>query len=828
MFELPQISQPGAPRFVVRFCDAVIKWALLGLTFLVPLFFLPWTTETSEINKQLLLFVGVAVAALAWLGKMLAERRFEYRRTIVNVIVLLFLAVYGASAWASQSVYMSLAGDFGQEQSGFFTVLALAILYFVAVNNIRAEKSIKWMLGAMVLSGFAVGLFGLLQGLGLFIMPYGFAKSASFNTIGTAASLGIYMAFIVALISGALLYGHGQKGKASRLDIAIKVFMVATAVLALYLVAVLDYWPITVCLLVSSALVIAYAFLHAKSLSGLGGIMLPIAAVIVSLMLLLVRFPLTLGYPAEVMPSMKASVGITMKTLGEHPFFGSGPGTFIFDYAKHRPSEINSTAFWNIRFDRASTSFMTMLATIGLLGALTWLMVPLILLGSAMRKLLRSDEQTWHILIGMFSSWFLLTLAKFLYSSTLSLEFMFWVMMAMLVVVHKHDFFSVRFERSPRAAMAVSFLFILGLVFVLSGLFVEGQRYAAEVAYARSIQIEQDSQDTDAVINGIVDANKLNPRNDVYVRNLSLALLLKANEILEAPLGIERQEGESDEDFTARQRSVVSERLQEASSLTATAVNTARAATEMSPANVANWTVLASVYKDLMGVTEGADKWALESYEKAIEREPSSPVLYTELGKVYVAQADMATKGLDTDDETAKKEAQAKVDELLGKAATAFEKAIELKADYAVAHYNLGLVYDRQGKLAEAIKKLEGVVMLNQRDVGVGFQLALLYFRDGQKDEAIALMESVVRLAPKYSNARWYLAAMYDEQGEIDKAIAEIEKVMELNPNDELVAKKLDELKAKKAGVPVEGEEGALPEPVDNPTEDVNTPSVER
>jgi tetratricopeptide (TPR) repeat protein len=692
------------------------------------------------------------------------------------------------------------------------------------------------MLGTMVLSGFLAGLYGLLQGLGMHILPFDFTKTASFNTIGTAASLGIYMAFIVALVSGALLYGHGQKKKEStKLEVALKVFMVVTAVLGLFLVAVIDYWPVTVSLLVASSLVIAYAFLHAKSMCGLGGILLPLAALIVTLMLLFVRFPAALGYPAEVMPSAKASVDITMKTLSEHPFFGSGPGTFVFDYAKHRAPEVNETAFWNIRFDRASTSFLTMLATIGLFGALSWLMVPFVLLGSAMRKLLKSDERTWHILIGMFSSWFLLTLAKFLYSSTLSLEFMFWIMMAMLVVVHKHDFFSVRFERSPRAAMAISFLFILGLVFTLSGLFVEGQRYAAEVAYAKSIQADQVGQDADAVIDGLATANRLNPRNDVYVRNLALAVLVKAEQMLTEPMGLERREGESDEDFTVRQRAEASDRLQQASVLTATAVNTARSATDMNPANVANWSVLASVYKNLMGVTEGADEWARQTYDEAIEREPSNPVLRTEQGKIYVAQADAASAGLDTEDEAAKAEAQAKVDELLGKAATAFEKAIELKDDYAPAHYNLGLVLDRQGKLDEAIRKMEGVVTLNPRDVGVGFQLALLYFRNGQRDEAVALMASVVPLSPNFSNARWFLAAMYDERGEIDKAIAEMEKVMELNPNDQLVTQKLEELKTKKAGGPVESEEYEeeeddmeveLPEPVEESVEDASTPSV--
>jgi tetratricopeptide (TPR) repeat protein len=815
-----QTGQTGTPKFVVRFCDAAIKWSLLIMTFLVPLFFLPWTSETNEINKQLLLFVGVSVAGLSWLGKMLAERRFEYRRSVVNVIVLLFLAVYGLSSWASQNIYMSLSGAFGQERLGFFTVLAFVALYFVVVNNVRTEQMIKKMLGTIILGGFFVGLFGLLQGLGLHILPFEFAQNAGYNTVGTATSLGIYMAFIVALVSGALLYGHGQKGRQTKLDVAFKVFMVVTAILALIIVAVLDFWPVTVALLASSVVVIAYAFLHAGSLSGLGGIMLPIAAVIVSLMLLLVRFPVSLGYPAEVMPSWKASTNITLKSLGAHPFFGTGPGTFIFDYAQHKAPEVNTTAFWNVRFDRASTNFLTMLATIGLFGALSWLIVPLVLLGSATRKLLKSDERTWHILIGMFSSWFLLTLAKFLYTSTMSLEFMFWIMAAMLVVVHKHDFFSVRFERSPRAAMGISFLFILGLVFTLSGLFVEGQRYASQVSYTKALKAASAGVATEEVVQHLVNASNMNPRNDVYVRNLAQAYLGAANRLLNEPMGLEKQEEESDEDFQARQRAEASSRLQQASALTASAVNTARAATEISPANVANWTTLAGIYRDLMGITENADNWAVESYQKAIELEPSSPVNHTELGKIYVAQADMAAQAeaseAEGEGEGAPAEGmQKKSEELLGKAIMSFEKAIELKSDYAAAHYNLGLVLDRQGKLDEAIAKLESVIRLNQRDVGVGFQLALLYFRNDQKDQAVALMESVVRLSPSYANARWYLAAMYEEGSQTDKAIEQIEKVLELNPGSEAVQQKLDQLKGVNVEAPVEEEEGELPEPVD-------------
>jgi tetratricopeptide (TPR) repeat protein len=820
-------SMAPTPPKVIRLCNAVIRWTLLVLTFLVPLFFLPWTIEVSELNKQLLLLVGAGVAGIAWLGKMLAERKFEYRRSVVNLIVLLFLAVYAVSSWFSTGRYMSVAGDFGQEKAGLVTVLAFVILYFVAANNIRTMKALRDILWATIISGFLVALYALLQGLGVYILPFEFAKTPSFNTVGTAAALGIYLAYLVTLCGGLLLMGHGQSAENKKKMMAAQALLVVTAVVSLFLIAVIDFWPLTVCLLVANAVLIAFAFVHAGSMKGIGGILLPVATLIISVLLLFIRFPVSLGYPAEVMPSVKASADIALKTLRERPLFGSGPGTFLFDYSKHRASEVNQTVFWNIRFDRAAIRVLSLLATTGLFGTLSWLMVAVFLLVSAGRKLAKADEEIWHVLVAMFASWFLLVLAKFLYSSTMALEFATWMTMALLVVVHRKDFFSVKFEQSPRSAMILSFVFIFSLVFALSGLFVEGLRFAGEVEYAKAIRADRAGGEVQPVIDHLTRAASLNQQNDVYLRNLALAFLIQADSEFAKPVDVKKEEGEKDEDYQKRVQAEQQEQFRKVSVATANAVNTAKRASDLNPANVANWSVLGSIYQNLMGVTEGADGWAEKSYEKSIDLEPTNPALHTELGKVYVYQSDLARQATESKDEKVKADAQKKTDELLSKAVDAFNKAVELKADYAPAHYNLALAFDRQGKLKEAIQRMEAVVTLNNQDVGVGFQLALLYYRDEKKDAAIKLLESVVQLAPNYSNARWYLAAMYEEKKDLDGAIAQIEKVKELNPDNELVAKKLDELKKAKEAPAAPAPE-QLPPPVEQPVQNPQEPGVKR
>jgi len=823
----PETSQAAGPKAsrLVRLCDAVIQWSLFGLVLLMPLFFLPWTIEVVELNKQLLLLVGAALAGFAWLGKMLAERKFEYRKSIVNVIVFLFFAVYSASAVLSKSRYMSIAGDFGQEKSGLVTLLAFIVIYFVVVNNIRTAEQLKRILLGSVVSGFIAGLYGLLQGLNVFIMPFDFAKTASFNTVGTAAALGIFMAYVVTLCGGMILDGHGKSKPGDKKALAYNIFLAVTGALGIFLVAVIGFWPLTVSLFIASALLIGFAFVHAKSMKGIGGILLPVFAFIVTALLLFFRSPVQLNFPAEVMPSMKATANIAVQTLRERPLLGSGPGTFIFDYAKFRDADVNKTAFWNLRFDRGTVRFLTLVATTGLFGALSWLLVAIFLLVSAGRRLLKADEQTWHTIVSIFAAWFLLVLVKFLYSSTITLEFVTWLTMALLVVVHRPDFFSVKFENSPRSAMVLSFVLIFSVVFALSGLFVEGTRYAGEVAYASAIRMDAAGGDIEQIINKLVSSANLNQSNDVYLRNLSTALVVKADKLAAEPFDTAKKDKESDDDYQKRMQAAQQDRLRKIAQLTADAVNTAKRAQDLNPENVANASVLASIYQNLIGVSEGAEDWSVKSYQRAIELEPANPAFHTELGKVLVIQSDESRQAMsDTKDEKVKAEAEKKMNDLLAQAVDEYNKALTLKPDYAPAHFNLSLALDRQGKLKEAITKMENAIQLNNQDVGAGFQLALLYYRDGRKDQAIKLLESVITLSPNYSNARWYLAAMYEEKGgtaDLDAAIAQITKVKELNPGNEMVAKKLDDLTKKKTSV-------GLPEPVEQPVTNVNEPGVKK
>jgi len=188
-------------------------------------------------------------------------------------------------------------------------------------------------------------------------------------------------------------------------------------------------------------------------------------------------------------------------------------------------------------------------------------------------------------------------------------------------------------------------------------------------------------------------------------------------------------------------------------------------------------------YRNLIGI-EGAGDLSLLSYQKATQLEPTSPFAFGERGRVYILIAqELSQKGQD----------QLRR-ENLDLAVKNLKAAIELKSDYAPAHYLLAVVYDQQGKEDEAISRLEETKKIAPQDTGISFQLGMLYWRKEEWDKAQKEFEATMELNPNYSNARYMLGLVYDKKGEKNKAKEQFEKVVQLNPENQEVKKILENL----------------------------------
>ncbi len=307
-----------------------------------------------------------------------------------------------------------------------------------------------------------------------------------------------------------------------------------------------------------------------------------------------------------------------------------------------------------------------------------------------------------------------------------------------------------------------------------------GNRYAAEVAFAKAVSIDQAGGDMKDVISELGVAVSYNSLSDIYYRNLSSALLVQARKEIAAAGTAE---------LTADQRTMVSNYV-------SAAVNAAKRATDIEPNNVSNWVVRGAIYRDVMTFVTNAEDFAAATFQQASLLEPGNPSHFVNLGRIHLAVAERATQLKAAENAELAATAAKSETEQLAAAEQAFVTGIQLKPDYAPAHYYLAATYERQGRLQDAVTRLAAVRNTAPNDIGLGFQLAMLYLRVENYDAARIELERVVAISPQYSNALWFLASLYEIAGDQQKAINAVEIVAGLNPNNQAVSTRLARLQA--------------------------------
>ena len=110
--------------------------------------------------------------------------------------------------------------------------------------------------------------------------------------------------------------------------------------------------------------------------------------------------------------------------------------------------------------------------------------------------------------------------------------------------------------------------------------------------------------------------------------------------------------------------------------------------------------------------------------------------------------------------------------------------AIELNSNLAVAHYNLGLSFIRQGRLDEAIVELRKARELDPLSSVIARAVAIPYYFKRDYKRAFELLREANELGPALS-ATWEIG-LFIRSGSLNEAFAEIEKAKDARKSDPL------------------------------------------
>ena len=355
------------------------------LFFFTPLVLWPHTSELFEFNKMVFVYIMTTLVVTVWLCKCIAVKKFIFRRTLLDIPLLIFLGSQILSTIFSIDTRTSLLGYCSRFNGGLFSSISYSILYWAFVSNMTKGKVIKsiyfLLFSSMVVSTVAVlEHFGInltcgLMGQGLSSCWVQDVQNRVFSTLGQPNWLATWLIALIPLILYKILDSQNIKRIflyfLSILLFAALLFTKSRSAILGFIVADLIFW------------IFAF-FIKRKSVI----VPLIISNLFFIFLFLIVSTPWN---PTKIINSEKVQ-GPALETGGtesgtirkivwkgafeiwlHYPILGSGPETFAFSYYQFRPVEHNLVSEWDFLYNKAHNEYLNTAATTGTLGILSYL-----------------------------------------------------------------------------------------------------------------------------------------------------------------------------------------------------------------------------------------------------------------------------------------------------------------------------------------------------------------------------------------------------------------------------------------------------------------------
>ena len=167
-----------------------------------------------------------------------------------------------------------------------------------------------------------------------------------------------------------------------------------------------------------------------------------------------------------------------------------------------------------------------------------------------------------------------------------------------------------------------------------------------------------------------------------------------------------------------------------------------------------HWFNLGAVYDSLGMYTDASG-----AYQRAIEIDPEDAIAHNNLGVVY------ANLGI------------------YSYAIREHNEAISLKPDYQEAYYNLGVDYIKSDKVQMAAETFETAIRLKPDDARSYNNLAIAFFKSGKLKEALETIKQTILIKSDYPEAYYNLGAVYSQMNMYAEAAEALKQFIRLKPD---------------------------------------------
>ncbi|HNW56089.1 MAG TPA: hypothetical protein PKN62_03415, partial [bacterium] len=668
-----------------------------------------------------------------------------------------FAAAAIATFWSS-SWHNSFFGGYGQPMRSLTFFAILLAFYFLVVNNwSEINRRRSWL--ATLISFSFITIYSTCQLFGLYLIPVAFTKAISFNPIGSLTNLGLFFAAVVPLYLLALNQGDYfcQKGLSQKGHLFWNIWLGLSTIAAFVSMTALGSFTIWPIVILGILMVLIFGLSRAVKL-GSTQLIAVIGSLALSVVLLIVgNFGwLKLSLPNEISLSNSFSWQLAKHSLSSRPILGNGLASFGSVFTRLKQPDFNTGNLWNLDFDLPSGWLAESLIIVGGLGTL--LLVALLLGGlfAAWRRIMISkemDEADSNFSAGLLSSVVVLLAGGLMIPLSNNIILIFVLLWTLLMVVtYNWPRKQPVFERSDDRRSST--IWIVGIIIasigLLAGLAFGTKLYLADVIASSSAK----SQDVEKQISGMADAYKLAPWREMYGFGLAQLSWVKANQIAE---GASKATGT--EAVAAQEKAKAY--VQQAKQLIDVNFNYVK----NQPAVLKNVSSMYETIGDLDGV--------VMAQKQLMKIDANNPLSYAKIAQVEVAQAYQASE----------KEMK---DKLVADAFANYNKAIELKPNWAEAYYYRAALNQAIEKPEEATKDLVQAVNYSGGEPSYALALAQLLNQRAKTEtdkaadlqkQAEQIADGLLQQASNDPNGLYLLAGVYRDAGKTDKT-KEVIKVL--------------------------------------------------
>lgn len=543
---------------IINIFDSVIHYSFYFLLFLVPFLFYPANSELFEFNKMLATYALAVIIAGAWAVKCILSGTVIFRRTFLDIPLLLFLMSQVLSTYFSIDPHTSIWGYYSRSHGGLLSTIAYLALYWAFVSNMgpeQAKTAIKYLLSG----AFIVSLWGILEHFGASPSCYLLKRELNsdcwvqdvqtrvFATLGQPNWLAAWIVAIVPLSWAIVIrLPAGKAGKTAnakrQISSVSRITFYREAASFAYVLPILLFSALLFTksrsglLGFAAALILfwaAIAWVHGFNFKPL---LRPFLLLVTSYLLLVTIFgtPWTPSVIEVVQNNIShqlstiedSNTGTVLETGGTesgeirkivwkgtidiwraYPIFGSGVETFAYSYYQFRPVEHNMTSEWDFLYNKAHNEYLNFAATTGILGLGTYLLLMGTFIAWSVYKLKSFAHTTYYILHASFLAGFAsILVTNFFGFSVVNVAILFFLFPAMAFALeHRTKNIEQRgYQRLTIRQGALMAFVLIAMFYVLSRIaglwqadvaFAKAEKYKVDALYPYAIRYAEQALD---------------------------------------------------------------------------------------------------------------------------------------------------------------------------------------------------------------------------------------------------------------------------------------------------------------------------------------------